>query len=561
MDRPATPDVPWPAAALHRGAACAIAALVVAAVAAWPWTGFASTFGRWAGAPDPFVAAPLACYLAAATALHGRWRWLGRLLAAAAMAWLWSSYRVLTMGDGHWWRQAAADGVATWAEPLSSYLHVALHRLAGPTALEWLPVAAGAAATWVWLRATDGLVAPATARQRLAAALLWASSGLACAFFHRYVEATQLGVPCLLLGLAALTQWSHERLAAPAPAFASARGLAVGAAWLLLATLLHAMYVGMFAAATAAALVATHRARSRTLLHALALVAALAAALGAAALLLRHGPLVPWVGSIAGGGDGRLLTPFDAMFSAAHVALVTFVVAYGTPMALPMALATLAAPRAAWARPEPVAAAAALAYLAFVATYGFDLGWPNDADLMLAMGAALSWFAATWLLPRADRLLVALLLLATAATWCVTMPLVRPTGATRSQANSALATLLVDGVPATAAPGPFPVATAPGETLRLRAEGPPGAQFWILLGPPRPACEGHPYGGVADIEPRLTADRVVQTGAFDPDGRAEATFVVRALPDGQLPGLQMLVFTTAVPGGSTTSAAYYLRAR
>jgi hypothetical protein len=582
MADPRTPAAAWYVRASRSALLVTAAGVVLALLAAWPWTGFASTFGHWAQRPEPRLLLPLAGFVAAATLLAGRWRWWGRLVAAGCLAAAWSSFRVLTMGDGHWWRDAAANGTVTFAEPLASHLNILLFRLGGAEALEWCPPVFGFLATQAWLWATDDVVArlPRPVLGRCLAALLWVSSGVHIAFFHRYVEQTQIGVPLLLLGIVWLQRWSHAVDAAPARGRVSSRDFARGAAALLLATLLHLMYVGMFVAAVGAAWLVGLRHGSRaSLVRLLAVVGAVVAAAAATVLLFRLGPFTPFAGSVAGGADHAWLTPWTgadgswtgqgAMLSPQHLALVAFLLWLGAPAVVPFALAVLRPGSRARTEAALAPVAAGCAWIAFVATFGFDLGWPTDADLMLAMSVALSWLVASWLLPAlagagaATRALgIAGLLLAVASTWSVLTPLVRPVGTNVSQANSAQAALQLGGNEPFVGPGPFRVPAADGDIIDLRASGPAGAVFCVFQGAPAPAHEGQPYGGVYDIRfPKLEPPWLVHGGSFDASGQAVVPFVVRPLPDGAWPGVQMIVFGLPAPRTTATSAAIYFERR
>ena len=564
------------AGALHRALSLAAAALAGALLLLWPWTGWRDPWSTWLGWPSPLQVVGLVAFVAAAGSLWQR-RWLGKLLAVLSLGAVFASHRVLTMGDGHWWRTASREGTVTWAEPWSSHLQAVLYRLGGPAALEWLPVVCGMLATWVWLSISDELVARGGSSRRTAtaSALLWASGGVHSAFFHRYVEHSQIGVPLLLLGLAALTRWSRAVAVEPAGSPTAERDFRCGALALLSAALLHLQYSGMFVAAVGAAwIVGWRHGVRRSLRRLLEVWGAVAVAAGATVALFRCGPFTPFFGSVGGGADQRLLTPFvdaqgswtggDALFGTAHLGLTASLLVVAVPVAVPFFVALLLPRSRARAATELVASSAAFAWLLFVSLYGFDLGWPTDADLMLCMSVALCWWVAGWLLPvvtaATGARLAAIslgLVLAVVATWAVIAPLVRPLHAVLSQPNSARAELLLDGVASAAGPGPFRVPAAIGATFTLRARGAPGREFWILRGPPSPAVEGHPYGGVADIVVELQPANFVHAGRFAADGTATAAMVLQALPDGTLPGIQMIVFEQPGTTKSITSAAYY----
>lgn len=563
----------WPRA-LALVATAAVGVTIAGLLVAWPWTGFAATWRQWAGRPYASMLPWLAAYLGIATFGGGRRRAWWRLAAAAMLVGVWSTFRVLSMGDDHWWRKATADGVFTWAEPLSSVLHAIAYRTLGAGSIEWLAVACGWLATVAWLAVTDRLLDGARGRwPRFAAAAVWVASGVCGTFFARYVEHSQIGVPLLVLGLGNLTAWSRAVAASP-PTSAARGALLVGAAQLTLAALMHLQYVGMLVAAVAAALlVGARRGVLATLADGVRLILLVGAMLAATVVLLRALPFRPFVGSVAGGADGRLLVPFcgdggswfapGCLLAADHLAVVATILAFAAPLALPaMAMAL-------WPRGrglDLVLAATGLAYVVFVVAYGFDLGWPTDLDLMMAMSpgltlsvvVAIARAANGWSAPVRAGCAV-LLLAAIWSTWSMIGPLVRPIGADLCQQNSASAALVVDGHGVTGR-GPFLVEGPADSELTLVAHGPPGAPFWILRGVPHPVFSGFPYGSVSDIElpEGLAPDAFVHVGTLDDSGRAEVKWRVVALADGSLPGLQMLVMQTGDGPRSVASSAFYL---
>lgn len=557
-----------------------LAGAVLALGAAWPFTGFSSTYGRWLGWPYASMVALVCLYLAAAVRGSGRRRWLWQLAASACLGVIWSSFRVLSMGDSHWWRKATADGTVSYAEPLSSLAHGLVFSSLGAGALEWMAPVVGFIATFVWLRVSDRLFVraegPAAVFARFVAALLWVSSGICAVFFHRYVEHSQIGVPLLVLGLANLTTWSRNVASATGGADVRSGHLFAGMAQLAIAALSHLQYAGMLAAGLGSALLVGSRLGLRRVARDMALLLAMVAGLiGATFAVLKASPFRVVTGSVAGGGDGVWLVPLvggggswfepGALLSASHLASVARTIVFACPLALPFALAVpWCLRRGADPSRDLVLAGTALAYVLFVSLYSFDLGWPNDLDLMVAMSPSLLLLVTAWLLPASQQwspgrriALTALLLAAATATWCLVAPLVRPVSSVLSQRNSSAASLYVQGIGEGAAP--FRVPVEPGASIEFHASGPPGSEFWICKGVPSPACEGNPYGGVADIEfvNGLEPSVFVHVGVFDAEGKATATWTVQPLADGRLPGVQMIVFDRQQVRTSQTSAAFY----
>ena len=465
------------------------------------------------------------------------------------------------MGDGAWWRKATYADTISYAEPLSSFLYGTVHRLFGADAIEWISPAIGFVATYAWLLATDRISAGLPeGRLRLAratAATLWASSGLTVIFCSRFVEHTQLGVPLLLLGLSELVAWTRTE---------RTQRLLSGGALVSVAALAHLQYTGMAVAAFGAAvIVATGRGRWAAARAAAVLAATFVAVLGLAAGAIAAGPFELVHGSVAGGVDGEWLAP--SIFAADHVALVAEALTFAVPVALPLSVAAVWRVRDLHRAParDLVLVAPALAYVVFVTNYGFDLGWPRDADLMVSMSVSLLLGAAALLLPALGSLpplaaLAASLIVVAGLVWSagISAKLVRPAWINLSQRNSAAATLLVDGSNPTDSEAPHRVPVTAGVEVQLQLSGPPGYSYWILQGAPDPACEGDPYGSMVDIEiPEGIASAFVHFGVLDERGRAAVPFVVRPLADGTWPGLQMMTFPGTDHTRNTTSAAFY----
>lgn len=565
------------------------AAIVVVFTVAWPFVrGAAVNPVQWT-VPHPLVAVCMLAFVAIASLGAGRTRSVWRFVASACLFAGWASCRVLTMGDGAWWRQATAEGIVSRAEPLSSLVYTTVHRLGGPGAIDWIPPVAGFVATWAWLTATDRLLGDRKPLARLSAATLWLASGVQVLFCHQYIEHTQLGIGALILGLGYLTAWTRRvdgtventsgntaKTTAESTINQGNRAgrssLVCGSALLTVAALSHLQYAGMLVAALG--MVVLHGAGGcglRELLRVFAPAgAAIAAVVAITAAAVWLSPCQLMSGSIYGGVDGRLLVAPAEVLAPKHVALVSNALWFAVPMALPFAVFAMAHVRARAAAPagDNVVAAAGAAYLVFLSLFGFDLGWPRDADLLTSMSPALSLLVAVVIVPRivhgsaAQRLLLlGCLAGAVAFTSAATARLIRPRWHSLSQQNTALAALFVDGVNAAADAAPYRVSAARGATFELRVRGTPGYSFWVLRGQPAPACEGNPYGSVADVRVGDLSASFVHYGALDERGEATFTWSVAMLPDGGWPGLQALVFPGEAHDLNVASAAYYFEPR
>ncbi|MEO6596058.1 MAG: hypothetical protein ABIP94_15015 [Planctomycetota bacterium] len=557
-----------------------LATTVVAVCGLWPATGFLATWWQWVGWPYPRMILLVGVFVVVATVGGGRRRLLWALAASGSLLALWCSFRVLSMGDAHWWREAAIAGTLTWTEALSSCAYLGVARLFGHAAIEWISPALGFVTTYAWLRVTDRLFATSEGREavfaRLVSALMWVGSGVCVLFFHCFVELTQVGMPLFLLGVANLTVWSRDVMQADGVVNVRSGPLFVGVVQLAFATMSHAQYAGMLSAALGAVLLVGLRLGVVRVAKGAALVLAIiASAVGLTIAIMQLSSSNRVVGNVTGGADARLLVDFvDArgswlgtgtLLSADHLALVAHIFVFACPLVVPFALAVpwSVRKRSGWPH-DLVLVSTGLAYVGFAACFSFDFGWPRDVDLMVSMSPSLLLLVTAWLSAatcgwskRGKVVLSALLLAMAMSTWSVIAPLVRPTSADLSQRNSPIASLFVNGIGEGA--GPFRLQVAAGEVVHMQASGPPGASFWICKGLPHPVCEGHPYGGVADIEfvGGLQPAAFVHAGKFDAEGKAAFTWTVQPLADGRSPGLQMIVFSRSKGGEEPTSAAFY----
>ncbi len=455
------------------------------------------------------------------------------LLLAVGLGALWASCRAMPLGDAYLWRRHAVDGVVTWSEMGSSALYALVARVLGPHAIEWLSPVAGVIATYCWLQVLASLRRrdePVTRVTVLGDLLVWMGSGVLVTFCFGFVEHTQWGVAPLLL---ACGRWARY----PGGALPG-RDFAVGGAWLGLAAVMHAQYAGLLVALPLLALANVHHRGVRAAAFDLAsgLIGAGAVAAGVFAIVWLTGLRIV-SGHVHGGADGNLLVPLGELFGADHLTLVGLVLLFAAPALAAACLVVLLSLRGALAglRGSGLELLAA-GYVAFVVLMQFDLGWPQDVDLMVTMSAPLSLLIARLLhhgLDRARAPIRSALLLGLSAlllsTWSIAGPLLRPIEAPVPQQNQAGATLQL--------------VAREGRSVTLEVRGPAGAEFLVFEGPYSPGYSGFAYSGGIDL--RL-ADKLLDTpkvaaGKLDAQGLATVPYSPRADARGRLLAVQAMV--------------------
>jgi len=461
------------------------AALLAAALLtlARPGEAWLAWFHRWPPVP---VVAWLLAYLALAWAARRR-RWIAALLPFTLFA-LYLSREVPPFGDTGFWRQHAGRTALYLSEPLSqAVLHLARAHL------DLVAPVVGLLAAAAWLLAWRG--------DRLAGALWYLGSGLHLCFFRGFVENTQLAVPCALLYLALLTR--HR-------ASGSRRDIIAAGACLALACLCHGQNVAL-----APALLLAGR---RALLGAAAAAVVTAVVL---ALLLALGFTFE-AGNLGGGANRTLFAPLGSD-APGHEARVAAILTGAAPVAWLAPFLFLRRPRA---LRDPVTAVAALGGLAFVALVEFDLGFPQDWDVMVALTLPLHLHAAR-------RLPAAAALLPPALAWALMAAFLLPPGT--GQPNGPRAALEVAGAPVGEARGPFTIALAPGaRAVTLDWRGPPGSLARLYAGSPNPGHGGSACRGFLDVgTPPDYADlRLLFEGSLDGSGFARASLPLPDAPGG-----------------------------
>lgn len=158
--------------------------------------------------------------------------------------------------------------------------------------------------------------------------------------------------------------------------------------------------------------------------------------------------------------------------------------------------------------------------------------------------------------------------------WITTAGLVLgyPCAASNGNANSSLATLLVNGIGPAPTQGPFPVTLVAGGTLTFGWAGPAGMPFALLTGAYNPAVATVPGLGIIDIgtppafaDIAFVFDGTQGPGAFlfalGPGGTATQTFTLPvSLPAGPFLAVQGIVLQPAgsTPFGFLLTAAFRL---
>ncbi len=531
---------------------------------------FAVGGGEWARGAHASQALCICLFLVVATLRpQGHVAW-GRLVAVLALVALYGSHRVLSMGDGPWWIAASEQGVVTLAEPLSSWMQATLARCWGREALFIWPVMMGGLSAWTWLYATDvALGATRDWRCRMLAALIWITSGISIGFFSHYVEHSQSGVPFVLLAFMAFQRRQFESgfFKRPESRFY------VGVALLAVAASCHLQYLAVLVSVSGTYWLRIFRERGRVWWSGLAMSIGMAAGIiGSAYGFLFLGPYDVQAFSVGGGLDQRLMVHVwsadasrwnaHALLSSEHWLQVSKIAVLAMPFGFAAALATYSAYVRDRFGDHVVAWLPTLAWMGFIALFGFDLGWPTDADLMLSMSVVPLWIGAEAILTRDNAWIKkwtpALLVAASvflANTWTITGALTRASWGLVGQQNSARACLELKGGQSRQAVAPFRVACKPGEHFIFEARGKPNGAYIVMRGVPCVAWGGHPYGGTADIEVLFAPEYIVSAGRFDAEGVAHFEFVVEKLGQGLMPGLQMVV--TEEGQAPETSAAFF----
>jgi len=310
------------------------------------------------------------------------------------------------MGDGGIWKLLSLDDTGhLWT---SSYLsHLLLRGLY--RVFDNLPYYAPVLGTLTALgvfRCLRAVLPDARVGTYVVSRLAYLGVGFHCIFLADFLETTMPSVVVALLGVPSLVRYVTEDDNRRA-----VRRLVEATAALVLAACFHGQFVMLLPAVGVVGLVRLQRRRLRR-----TVVEAAAAAVTAVALVGAVWFLTVVVlgfeavkGDSAGGGDGKRFAP--DLLGKAHLQTAGSVVAWFVGAAVAagvVACIALALRRAGFLRRPPALVAGLLAagWLAFAFLWGFDLGYPHEADLMMSMGAlavpafALWSEAATRVIPR-----------------------------------------------------------------------------------------------------------------------------------------------------------------
>ena len=331
-------------------------------------------------------------------------RWRARLPAQALLVGLLFVAHVLVaaqpLGDVTTWRQLAATDAASVSELLANAIYRGSFRAGGQDGADLVAPLAGALLGFVVLSFVERHFVAAWPRRaatiRLLGATALAGGGWQVVCFRGYMENTLPSLPFLLLGLGAIARYVLPDGRRPA--------LLAGGLWLAIAGLMHGSATAMWPVVLLA--IGWRFVRGRAGAIALlgdgtAALAVLVATVAAAIALLWALGFALSTGHITGGIDDGHFVPLQpdsqpfptqfCMFDLGHFADVGNIFAFASPFLLAIAglvgsrrwrRATVAA-----VRRQPVPAFAAAGAATFTATYNFDLRFPYDLDLMVALAA------------------------------------------------------------------------------------------------------------------------------------------------------------------------------
>ena len=375
----------------------------------------------------------LAAVAAVVVAGRARAAWQGDLLVAAVLGAMYAAIPTREgLGDGSW-KMLSTDGTKDlWT---SSYLsHLFLRGLYGIFEdIRFYAPAMGFLTALLVLRCLRAVFPQARLPTYALTRLVYVAVGLHLIFFADFVETTMPSVVVALVGIPALLRYA----AAPSTSGRHEErnpvgDIAVATGCLVLAACFHGQFIVVFP--VVAFITATRLAFGVPVrLVAREAATAVATAVGVvAAVYVATVPVLgydPVTGDATGGSDAkRWAVDF---FGAAHAQVAGSAVASVAIGALVGAVALFAVVRQRrfGGVPSATFALLGLAYVGFVSSWGYDLGFPRDADLMFSIGAIAVPAFALWTEEAAASLnrfaVAALVLAATAAQVVVTSTLLR----------------------------------------------------------------------------------------------------------------------------------------
>lgn len=293
-------------------------------------------------------------------------------------------------------------------------------------AAAYVPVIAGGVASFVMLTTLREMF-PQQSRDYFFATLLYFGAGLHILFLFDYIETTGLSVPAL-----AAFYWAAHRYLAKknSEAFAYAY---LSAAFLGLATAIHTMNAGMVPLFLI--MVAMRRASARSwktlAIESAAGLAIIAVIYFASVGILAFLKYAIVTGDLHGGGDGKLLVPLFVTTSgmerytfftvkhfieAANILSISYASAFAVPF-----LCVLSKRYASFFsdKRNVLAGFGCLAYISFVLLFNFDLGYPTDLDLMLALSTPMVLFCISLIIRLVESpwMRIAFIVAQTCVTW------------------------------------------------------------------------------------------------------------------------------------------------
>jgi hypothetical protein len=349
-------------------------------------------------------------------------RHLRHWLLSAVLLGLYLTLRACPLGDHGYWRHLARTDVLFLSQPMTNAVYRGVYLAFGPEALPFVSPVSGFFSALAFFTVCDRLFfegrAGADAAGKHLCAVYYLGSGVQLIFFFNYVETTQLSVPLLFFYILALARYCRGRDTGRKGGLQRNRDLILAAFLLALAALMHGQIVFLLPSLPLAILIRRGPARQlgRMRRELLVMTASIAVVVGAAGLLLHAAGFSFRVGHAAGGGDSTLLVPLVldealadrrfGMFWVEHFLEVANIVVMTSPaaFALPLLLAVKGAARGGRFPLTPwFLALTALGYLGFLFVCNFDLGVPEDYDLMISMAVPLNLALLAFLLQGFDR--------------------------------------------------------------------------------------------------------------------------------------------------------------
>lgn len=331
-------------------------------------------------------------------------RWRARLPVHALLVGLLFVAHMLVeaqpLGDVTTWRRLVETDAASMSELLANAVYRWMYRAGGQDGADLVAPIAGALLGLVVLGFVERHFVAAWPRRAVTIRLLGAAAlvggGWQVVCFRGFMENTLPSLPFVVLGLGAIAHY--------VPTGGRRSALLAGGLWLAIAGLMHGSATAMWPVALLAIGwrgVCGRASPIGLVRDGIATLAVMVATVATAVALLWAAGFALSAGHITGGIDSGHFVPLHpesqqfqtqfGMFDLAHFADVGNIFAFASPFLLAIAglvgsrrwrRATVAA-----VRRQPVPAFAAAGAATFTATYNFDLRFPYDLDLMVALAA------------------------------------------------------------------------------------------------------------------------------------------------------------------------------